>query len=415
MLFFKEDLQYIKDNNNGNICNKIIFIKIGLLLLMIAKLYIFLCNDKYFLYKKELYFYKNYILDCQKLKLISFEKENIYNFSYFSIVLPVYNSKKYIGSSIFSIINQSFRAFEIIIINDFSNDGTQNIIQKFQSQFSKIKIINHSSNLGIYISRVEGVLNSNGNYIIFIDSDDIFLNPFLFKKLYEFNIYYNLDIIEFIVLHQEEGKNNLFLPTDHKLNHFHNYTKKIIYQPELSNILFYEPGKLNYSEVICRTIWNKLIRKDVLLKTIKFIDTENNKKLHFNYGEDTIMNVLNFQFAINYSNIYVPGYMYNIRKISISHSNLGTENDIIICQNFFIYFKLFYKFIKYFNKNENYFLFELSKYQNYLIKLKESNSTEYILEAILFFNDVIRENNISHNLRSLIINLSKIFNENYFN
>ena len=185
-----------------------------------------------------------------------------------------------------------------------------------------------------------------------------------------------------------------------------------LYQPELSNILFYEPRTLNYSEVICRTIWNKIFRKEVLLKTIKFIDTENNKKLHFNYGEDTIMNVLNFQFSINYSNIYLPGYMYNIRKISISHSNLGTENDIIICQNFFLYFKLFYKYIKYFNKNINYFLFEINKYQNYLIKLKESNSTEYILEAILFFNEIIKENNISHNFRSLIFNLSKIFNEN---
>ena len=62
---------------------------------------------------------------------------------------------------------------------------------------------------------------------------DIFLqNVFCsFNKLlnlYEFNAYYNLDIIEFVVLHKEEGKNNLFLPTDHKLNHFHNYSKNII-------------------------------------------------------------------------------------------------------------------------------------------------------------------------------------------
>ncbi len=58
--------------------------------------------------------------------------------------------------------------------------------------------------MGIYISRIEGILNSNGIYIIFIDSDDPFLNPFLFQKLYEFNSEYNLDIIEFIVLHQKK-------------------------------------------------------------------------------------------------------------------------------------------------------------------------------------------------------------------
>ena len=88
-----------------------------------------------------------------------------------------------------------------------------------QFQFNTIKITNHSSNLGNYISRIEGILNSNGIYIIFIDSDDLFLNPFLFQKLYEFNSEYNLDIIEFIVLYQEEGKNNLFFPNAHKLNH----------------------------------------------------------------------------------------------------------------------------------------------------------------------------------------------------
>ncbi len=144
------------------------------------------------------------------------KEENINGDLFFSIILPVYNAEKYIGSSIFSIINQSFKNFEIIIINDYSNNETLNIIQKLQLQFNTIKIINHSSNLGIYISRIEGILNSNG---IYIDSDDLFLNPFLFQKLYEFNSEYNLDIIEFIVLHQEEGKNNLFFPNAHKLNH----------------------------------------------------------------------------------------------------------------------------------------------------------------------------------------------------
>ena len=98
------------------------------------------------------------------------------------------------------------------------------------------------------------------------------------------------------------------MPNEHKLNHFHNYIEEIIYQSKLSNILFYEPGTLNYSEVICRTVWNKINRKDILMK--------------------------------NYTNLNIPGYMYNIRKVSISHSNLGIENDTIICHNFFIYFKL---------------------------------------------------------------------------
>ena len=185
--------------------------------------------------------------------------------------------------------------------------------------------------------------------------------------------------------------------------------EKIIYQPKLSNILFYEPGTLNSSEVICRTVWSKINRKDILLKTIKFIGEENSQILYFNYGEDTIMNILNFQFSNNYTNINIPGYMYTLRKVSISHSNLGIENDITISQNFFIYFKLFYRYIKHFNKNMNYFLIELTKYKNYLIKLKENNSTKYILEANQFFNDIIKDKNISNDLKIFIFNLSLIF------
>ena len=103
------------------------------------------------------------------------------------------------------------------------------------------------------------------------------------------------------------------------------------------------------------------------------------------------MNVVNFQFANNYINLNLPGHMYNIRKVSISHNNLGDENDIIICKNFFIYFKLFYIYIKFFNKNRNYFLFKLNKYKNYLIKLKDNNVTEFILEANQICDDIMTD------------------------
>jgi glycosyltransferase involved in cell wall biosynthesis len=399
MIFFEEEQNYIKDKNNGNIyINITIFAFKIVLLLLILILYILLFDKTFFLFKKELNFYKNYILECKKLKKIDSKIELTNNYPSFSVILPVYNNEKYIGGSIFSIINQSFKNYEIIIINDCSNDETHNFIQKLQLKFSTIKIINHSRNLGIYTSRVEGIFNSNGIYILFIDSDDIFLNPFLFQRLYEFNSEYNFDIIEFIVLHQEEGKNNLFMPNDHKLNHFHNFTEKIIYQPKLSDILFYAPRTLNYSEVICRPLWSKIIRKDILLKTIKFIGDNNYKQLYFNYGEDTIMNVVNFQYAKNYTNIKIPGYMYNIRKISISHSNLGNENDILIYKSLFIYFKLFYKFIIYFNKNRNYFLFEFKKLKNYLIKFKDNNESQYFLEIYQLIKDIMRNKYTSNHL-----------------
>ena len=401
----KKNVTIFKKENKNN--NFIYFIIKNLLLLFFILHRHFSFIEAIIIYKNELMFYKNYILDCKNSKIINYE-ENIGNNNnpYISVVIPVYNCEKYIENAIYSTINQSFKNFEIVLINDFSNDNTTQKIQSLQSHFkNKIKIINHSNNMGIFTSRLEGILNSNGIYIIYIDSDDIFLNPFLFQKLYDFNYIYNIDIVEFIVLYQVEGKKRFYMPDDHRLNHYHNFKEKIIKQPELSNILFYIPRTLNYSEVICRTVWSKIVRKDVLLKTINFIG--NNKNSKINYGEDTIMNVLNFQYSNNYSNINLPGYMYNFRKVSISHSILGSEHDLLISHYFLKYFKLFYKYIKYFNKDRNYLLFELKKNKNYLIKPIKHNVIQYILEINQFFNMILKDDKISNDLKDVIYNFSK--------
>ena len=57
------------------------------------------------------------------------------------------------------------------------------------------------------------------------------------------------------------------------------------------------------------------------------------------------MNIINFQFANNYTNINFPGYLYNIRKKSISHKNFGPDYDIQISVNFLLYLTLLYKYI----------------------------------------------------------------------
>ena len=114
------------------------------------------------------------------------------------------------------------------------------------------------------------------------------LNANLFKELFKYNLYNNFDIIEFIVYHQKEGKNEIYYPKKHSLNHNHNYTFNIIYQPELKNIIYYKPRTKNYSHIICRTVWNKIYKRGLLIKTIKYISDINNQKLinkAFNYNK----------------------------------------------------------------------------------------------------------------------------------
>ena len=376
-------------------------------LFFIITLYYFFNNIKIKKENNNDYIYQRYINYCKKLKRINILPNNSKIFPYLSICLVVYNMEKYIKRALLSILNQSFKNFEIIIINDFSNDKTNQIINNFHLKESQIKIFNHQQNLGIFASRVDAIINSRGEYIIFLDPDDLFLNPYLFQKLYNFNMKYNLDIIEFTVYYEDEDKNNLYLPNDHRSNHYHNFTNDIIYQPELSNILFYDPESKNLSFVYCRNIWNKMIKKNIFLKTINFIGKEYYKNKYFNFAEDTAMNILNFQFSSNYSNIYLPGYMYNIRINSASRGDF--LNITLINDNIFLYLSLLFKYIKYFSKNINILIYEMVFIKNYISNFKGFNYTYFMLESKSFFKMILDDKNFSLDSKMKINNFSLFY------
>jgi glycosyltransferase involved in cell wall biosynthesis len=307
--------------------------------------------------------------------------------------------EEYLERALLSILNQTFKNYEILIINDCSNDDIDKIVNRINVQPNVIKIINHNKNLGIYASRVDGILNSNGKYILYLDPDDLYLNPFLFQKLYSYNFKYNLDIIEFSVLYEEEGKNKILFPKEHFLSHFHNYSEKIIYQPKLSNILFFKPRTNNYTYILCRSIWNKMIKKEILLKTINFIGKKTYENFKFNFAEDTIMNIINFEFASNYSNIDMPGYLYNIRKNSMTHENSRIKKNKIVCKNFLLYLKLLYKYIKFYDKDINYLFFEIKYNIEYIINFMNNNIMDFIIEVKDLLTDIINDNNTYNKLK----------------
>ena len=88
-----------------------------------------------------------------------------------SIVLPIYNSEKYIDDTLKSILDQSYKNLEIILINDCSTDRTKELINQYSD--IRIKIIHNEVNLGIAKTLNKGISLANGNYIARMDSDDI--------------------------------------------------------------------------------------------------------------------------------------------------------------------------------------------------------------------------------------------------
>ena len=366
------------------------------LILIYLILYIFSKNNNEKLYS---YKYRHFIRDCFNLKRY-YRKTIKIKSPYVSICLPAYNMKNYIEQSILSILNQSFQNFEIIIVNDHSNDKTLEVIKKLQLKDERIKLINHSKNSGVYSSRVDSILASKGKYLMLIDSDDMLINPNILKDLFNYNLKYNLDLIEFTVICFFEKTNSLTYIENYY--HFHNSSKTVILQPHLDDIQF------NYNKIIknnfnigCRVIWNKIIKKKILVKSIQYIGKEYYNKF-FITAEDTILNLMSFHFANNYSNIKTPGYMYNIREYSMTHGKKQKKKKIIFYYNHLLYLKKLYKFIKNFNKSRRYLYNELLNLNKSLIKLNKH--TKNNSEVQPFYNNILDDKYIFNDFRDYIKN-----------
>lgn len=110
-----------------------------------------------------------------------------------SIIIPVYNTEKYLKKCLDSIINQTLKSLEIICIDDCSTDNSLNILKEYQLKDNRIKIIEQKENKGQGVARNLGLNIAEGEYIGFIDSDDwIDLN--FFEKLYFAAKKYNSDV-----------------------------------------------------------------------------------------------------------------------------------------------------------------------------------------------------------------------------
>ena len=105
----------------------------------------------------------------------------------FSVIIPTYNQCQYLKKAISSVINQKYNNFEIIIIDNYSDDDTEKIIREFKN--NKIKYLKKKNNGVIGLSRNEGIKVSSGDWIAFLDSDDIWYE----NKLEEINKFLQLN------------------------------------------------------------------------------------------------------------------------------------------------------------------------------------------------------------------------------
>lgn len=112
-----------------------------------------------------------------------------------TIIIPVYNTEKYLKKCLDTVVNQTYKNIEIIIINDASPDNSKEIIIQYTKKYKNIKLINNPVNLGVSISRNIGLDSANGDYIYFLDSDD-FIRKDAIEKLVNLATLYEVPLVE---------------------------------------------------------------------------------------------------------------------------------------------------------------------------------------------------------------------------
>ena len=103
-----------------------------------------------------------------------------------SIIVPVYNGEKTIRDCIYSLEKQSYKNFEIIIVDDGSQDGTRDICEQLQNRYGNIRVIS-TENGGVSRARNIGLQHAHGEYIQFVDSDDTVSFEYTEKMIHEMN------------------------------------------------------------------------------------------------------------------------------------------------------------------------------------------------------------------------------------
>ncbi|TGK31135.1 glycosyltransferase family 2 protein [Leptospira gomenensis] len=100
-----------------------------------------------------------------------------------SVIMPVYNSEKFIGDSIQSVLRQTYTDWELMIVDDLSKDGSRELMKQYAKSDSRIRALFKETNSGSADTRNHGIRNATGRYIAFLDSDDLWDETFLEEQI----------------------------------------------------------------------------------------------------------------------------------------------------------------------------------------------------------------------------------------
>lgn len=302
------------------------------------------------------------------------EKEKI------SIIIPIYNVKEYLKKSIQSVINQTYKNIQIILVDDGSTDGSSDICDLFAKIDSRIEVY-HKTNSGVADARNYGIEKASGDYIIFLDSDDWIDTDFC-NILVDAAIKNDADLV--VCNHKDIGVN--FEAPANLIQE-----KRVVENREEFIIDYIENAFYVY------VVWGKLYRRDII-RNIQF------KKMKI--GEDTCF-MLDVFGKVNKS-VFLPyvGYNYLCREGAITKIQKFGDKDIDRIRIAAYFMEICYKsYPQYYNKAKEMLFYRTSKELFRLYKKEDINACKYFSNIIINIVDLqeVKHANIGRKYKFMLI------------
>lgn len=306
--------------------------------------------------------------------------------SLISIIVPVYNVQEYLPKCLDSIINQTYKNLEIILVNDGSTDNSGRICDEYAEKDSRIVVI-HKVNGGVSSARNSGLMIAKGNYIGFVDPDDWIADDMyeiLYKNIKKFNAYVSVCKLKYVNTRNESITNSVNI-------------NNTLFLDQIQSLKYLLDFKTGYSCGPC----NKLYKKEVI----------NKFNGNLSIAEDLLQN---FEIYFNLQNVTVfekiEKYFYYFRDNSASHSStfsnarieeidvwkyilqevanseIFKDCNLIIISSLkrIIWYRLFELTIK--NKKENINMFKKMKNENKkILKTLNEYSIKEVIYLILYY------------------------------
>lgn len=228
-----------------------------------------------------------------------------------SVIVPVYNVEKYLKRCVESILAQTERDLEIILVDDGSTDASGEICDEYEKKYGRVKVV-HKENGGLTSAWIAGVKASKGDYLGFVDSDD-WIDMDMYKRMYTKAKEHNADMVlcGLVKEFENENRKNTYL-TDRLTKSF--YAEKDI-KKEIVPVFFCDGGFDSRAIPASRAM--KLYRRELIVNNIKYCNDK------VSIGEDL---VITFAAFIDAKSIYAI-HDYYPYHYWINESSLTGKHD----------------------------------------------------------------------------------------